>query len=175
MLGAEQQAALSRLDELYSLLQRLGAKPSHDDLTKFGAFFTSKCTTNLKSMREETKHGRQAATDDLRDSLDIWHLDERRVDAQSAVVNGDSSITVFCQMSNRICILGDILDPYPETAVVRFVRNGNNDSDLSIDDFKMYGCRSAIVQIVQAKTAKGPYSVSYMEKGERLPGMQAKT
>lgn len=165
MEGSSEKAAVSTLEAVYDHLQGLSANPSDDDLIRFGAFFTAECTTNLRSMREDPKHGRQAVIDDLKDLLNVWHLEKRQVDAQSTVVNADGSVTIFCQMSNRLSILGEILDPYPETVVVNFVLDDEQDNKLRISDFKSYGCRSGIVKIIQSKTAKGPYSDFEMQNG----------
>lgn len=162
MEASKEQIAVSTLEAMYDHIQKLNTNPSDDDLTQFGAFFTLNCTTNLRSMREDPKHGRQAAIDDLKDHLNVWRLEERRVDAQSTVVNADGSVTVFCQMSNKLSILGDTLDPYPETIVVNLALDDEQNNKMRVCDFKSYGCRSGMVKIIQSKTSKGPYSESEM-------------
>ncbi|KAK5123502.1 hypothetical protein LTR85_002540 [Meristemomyces frigidus] len=167
MATREQTSATAKLDAIYELFQTFTLSSPESDFTSFGSYFTPNCSANLRSMREEPKRGRQAAVDDLKALVkEGWHIDERRIDAQ-AEVSGTTGITVFCQMSNRLNIMGDILDPFQETAVVSF------DSDGLISDFKLYSCRSPIVRIVQEKTRLGPYSEDYMATPEHLPRMQA--
>lgn len=160
-------SATAKLDAYYDLVRKLTTSSSEGDLAKVGSFFSHDCSTNLRSMREEPKIGRQAALNDLKDLVESQHVDERRIVAQ-VELSTSTEIAVFCQMSNRLNIMGDIVDPYNETAVVEF------DSDGLISDFKLYGCRSPIVRIVQEKTKLGPYSEEYMAEDEHLPGVQPK-
>lgn len=67
-------------------------------------------------------------------------------------------------MKNKLLVLGEILDPFYETAVLSFNEEG------LITEWKMYSCRSHVVAIVQMKTGMGPYSER--EVGDLLKGYE---
>ena len=121
----------TKLDSLYDMMQKLTPASSTEEYDAFGAFFDENCTVWLKSMREwaEPSIGRYAVIDTLKESLTQVHIDERRVLSQS--MSPDGSI-LFCEMKNRLNVLGDTLDPFFETAVVKF-----NDKGLIVD-LKLY-------------------------------------
>ena len=150
-MAISESALHSKLDALYHTMQQLTPTSTSDDFDTFGAFFDKNCTVYLKSMREYASPsiGRQAAIDDLKESLKECQLGERRVLSRSATADGS---TIFCEMENRLKILGETLDPYFETAVAVF-----NDEGL-ITQLKHYGFRSHIVAIIQDKTGVGPYA-----------------
>jgi hypothetical protein len=172
MSTPQETAAIQKLDDLFNLLQTMSPTSSASTLEKFGEFFIPNCQTNLRGMREEPISGRQAAIDDLKDHLSIWHLDQRRVENQAATAQQDGGVVVFCQMKSRLSILGQTLDPFNETAVVRFVSGENG--ELLIEDLKMCSCRSPIVDIVQRKTGQGPYSREYLAAEDHGIGQQGK-
>jgi hypothetical protein len=140
-----------KLDSAYRLMQKLNPTSSSTDLAEFGAFFDPNCTVYLKSMREhaEPSFGREGAIKALKENLSVVHIDERRVLSRSTSAEG---LTVFCEMKNRLLVLGEVLDPFFETAVVSF-----NDKGL-ITEWKLYSCRSHIVALIQMKTGTGPYT-----------------
>ena len=150
-MATSSTALHQRLDALYDTIQKLTPASSSDEFDTFGAFFDHNCTVYLKSMREaaDPSIGRQGVIDDLKEYIKVCHLDERRVLARSAATDGS---TIFCEMKNRLDILGEILDPYYETAVAVFNEEG------LITQLKHYGCRSYIVAIIQDKTGVGPYA-----------------
>lgn len=140
-----------KLDSVYNLMQKLKPTSSSGDLAEFGAFFDEHCTVYLKSMREhaEPSFGREGAIQALKENLTVVHIDDRRVLSRSTSAEGS---TIFCEMKNRLDVLGEVLDPFFETAVVSF-----NDKGLIIE-WKLYSCRSHIVALIQMKTGTGPYT-----------------
>jgi hypothetical protein len=141
----------ARLDALYSTIQSLKSTSSSQDFDAFGAFFDKDCTVYLKSMREhaDPSIGRQAAVDSLREILAQYHIEERRVLSRATTEDGS---TVIVEMKNSLNVLGDILDPFYETAVAVFNEGG------LITGLKTYSCRSHIVGMIQEKTGEGPYA-----------------
>jgi len=162
-------AALAKLDELYDFIPSITAKSADSDFEKFTAFFTDDCDCNIRSMREFPTTGRKALLDDAKDLFQSYQLLSRSVDSQAVSEHGDAT-TVFCQMSNKVDVLGDVINPFQETAVVTFEGNTG-----LISKFKLYSCRSPVVRILQEKTNLGPYSEEYMATDEPLPGIQPKT
>ncbi|WMI38775.1 uncharacterized protein CLAFUR5_20137 [Fulvia fulva] len=121
--------------------------PEH--CSHFSTFFTTNCLTQVRSMREPVLHGRSAAISDLKERLNYWHLDEPRIISRTT---SDDGMTVILEMANKLSILGDVIDPFPETVVARFDEGG------CIESLKGYNCQSPVVYIVQQKTGKGPYT-----------------
>lgn len=145
-----------KLDSVSALMQKLKSTSSPEDFAEFGAFFDPHCTVYLKSMREhaEPSFGREGAVQSMKENLDVVHIEERRVLSRSTSADG---FTIVCETKNRLDVLGEILDPFFETAIVSF-----NDKGLIIE-WKMYSCRSHIVALVQIKTGAGPYSKTEMD------------
>ncbi len=151
------------LDTFYATYAAAVSSPSEANLSAFGALFTPTASKNLQSMREPTSTGRSAAIASVASSLPQQKLIERRIISQTA---DPATLTVYCQMANKLEVCGKVLDPYYETAVVLFSAEG------LIEEMKMYGCRSPIVRIVQDETGLGPYcdhteeEVRVMEKAK---------
>lgn len=147
----------SKLESLYQSWQKLRTTSSNQDFDDFGSFFNESCIGWLKSMREwdQPSIGRQAIIDEVKANTEIYHIEERRV--LSSLISKDGR-TVSCEMKNRMNILGNPLDPFYETVVVRF-----NDEGL-ITEFKTYSCRSPIVAVIQAMTGEGPYTLETVKE-----------
>ncbi|TVY93673.1 hypothetical protein LAWI1_G001643 [Lachnellula willkommii] len=141
----------SQLENLYQTWQTLRptSPPSH--FAAFGAFFAPTCTACLQSMREWDlpSIGRQAIIDAVKSNIQTSHIEERVV---QSLLASDDGRTVVCEMRNRLNVLGYRLENYFETAVVRYDGQG------LVSDFRVYGCRSPIVGVVQTVTGRGPYT-----------------
>ena len=152
-MATQNDALHAKLDAHYATMQKLTLESPAEDFAAFGAFFNEECTVYLMSMREyaEPSLGRQAAIAALRENLNEIRMVERRVLSRSVTTNADGSSTVFHEMKNHLVVCGDVLDPFYETAVVHF------DKDGLITEFKLYSCRSHIVMLIQEHTGVGPY------------------
>ncbi len=146
----------AKLDAFYDTMQRLTLKSSPEEFSRFASFFDEKCIVYLQSMRERSTPslGRQGVIDGLKDNLKDYYLDERRVLSRSI---SDDGLRIFCEMENRLVVHGRVLDPFPETAVVVF------DKDGLITSFKLYSCRSHLVRYIQEETGRGPYTKESLE------------
>ena len=158
-----QMSPTAVLDDLFTQLQTLKPDSPPAEFERLAQYFSPQCSAAMRSMRESPVQGHQALVADLKEYLKLWHLDERRVTAQALSADGK---TVMCEMSNRVDILGDKLDPYAETAVVKFQDGG------LIENFRMYGCQSPIVYIIQKKTGAGPYHEEEMEADHTMYNIQ---
>ncbi|CZR67237.1 uncharacterized protein PAC_17136 [Phialocephala subalpina] len=162
MATTNNDAIYTKLDNLFQTIDGLTSNSTTEELEAFGAFFSENCTTYLQSMREfdEPSIGRQATINALRNGLKQQHVVERRILSLAIATDG---LTAFSEMRNRLHVLGQTLDPFFETAVVVFNNEG------FITEFKLYSCRSHIVEIVQEQTGKGPYAEVPATRG-RLDG-----
>lgn len=151
MAATNNNALYTKLDDLYKTIDGLTLNSTSEKFDAFGAFFSGNCTVYLKSMREydEPSAGPQAAIDALRDNKKEQHVAERRILSRSITADG---LTIYCEMKNRLHVLGQTLDPFYETAVVVF-----NDKGF-ITELKQYSCRSHIAEIIQDQTGLGPYA-----------------
>ncbi|KUJ06792.1 uncharacterized protein LY89DRAFT_397492 [Mollisia scopiformis] len=150
-MAATNKDSLTKLKDLYQAIDSLKPTSTPEEFQTISAFFSPTCTTYLKSMREydEPSLGRTATISSLQDNLKIQHVVNRHIISQSTSADG---LTVYCEMKNRLHVLGQTLDPFYETAVVVFDEEG------LITEFKNYSCRSHIVEIVQEQTGLGPYA-----------------
>ncbi|KAF4636458.1 hypothetical protein G7Y89_g1618 [Cudoniella acicularis] len=150
MAATNNDAIYTKLENLLQIIDGLTSNSTTEEFDAFSAFFSESCITYLQSMREfdEPSIGRQATINALRDGLKQQHVVERRILSRAIAADG---LTVFSEMRNRLHVLGQTLDPFFETAVVVFNSEG------FITEFKLYSCRSHIVEIIQEKTGKGPY------------------
>ncbi|KAI0103538.1 hypothetical protein F4814DRAFT_100655 [Daldinia grandis] len=140
----------AKLDALYTTWTNLTPTSPPADFEKFASFFDDNCRAWLLSMRElaTPSIGRQGVIDGVKEALKDQRIKERRVVDRFESVGG-SKISV--EMNNRLVVHGRELDPFPETATAVFNEEG------LITDFKVYCCRSAVVEIVQDITGVGPY------------------
>ncbi|KAI2471408.1 hypothetical protein F4781DRAFT_123336 [Annulohypoxylon bovei var. microspora] len=140
----------AKLDALYDVWSELSPDSPPAEFEKFASFFDEHCTAWLLSMRElsEPSIGRQGVIEGIKTVLENAQIKERRV-VDRFESTGGSKISV--EMSNRIVVQGKEIDEFPETATAVF-----NDKGL-ITDFKLYCCRSAVVEIIQDVTGVGPY------------------
>ncbi|KAK5684288.1 hypothetical protein LTS10_004154 [Elasticomyces elasticus] len=154
MAPLQPTAAVAKLDELYHHPETVTATSSDADFNRLRL---------QHSQHARVSHNRQTSTPSRHQNLSqSYRIVSRRIqDGNTAVV--------FCQMSNRIDIMGDIVDPFQETAVVTF-----DGEERLVSKLKLYSCRSPLVRVMQEKTRLGPYSEEYMATDEQLPGMQEK-
>jgi hypothetical protein len=149
-----------KLDALYQTIDNLKPTSTPEEFTAFGAFFAENCTVYLKSMREYEKPsiGRAATISSLKEILLEYHVAERRTLSRSVTTSADGAeerMIVYSEAKNKLHVLGQNLDPFYETAVVTFVRVGE---DWVVSELKNYSCRSHIIEIMQRETGKGPYA-----------------
>ena len=113
----------AKLDALYSAMQRLKPTSPPEDFDAFGAFFDKDCIVYLKSMREhaEPSIGREAAIASLRQNVAQYYIEERRVLSRATSEDGMMAIV---EMKNHLSVLGSTLDPFYETVVAVFNREG---------------------------------------------------
>lgn len=147
---------LDRLDALYETWSHLSKSSSPSDLQSFVDFFSPECETNIKSMREPSRHGKDALMSALKEFLAVEKIDQIRTMTQAV---GPDGLTVYREMRNIIDILGSKME-MPETVVVVFNQEG------LIERLMVYSCRSHIVRVVQEVTSKGPYSKEEMDRKE---------
>ncbi|KAI0882124.1 uncharacterized protein GGS22DRAFT_191294 [Annulohypoxylon maeteangense] len=140
----------AKLDALYAVWQTLTLDSPAAEISKFADFFDENCTAYLLSMRELATPmiGRAGVIEGIKTVLQDTQIKERRV-VDRLGSTGGSKISV--EMSNRLVVHGKEIAAFPETATAVF-----NDRGL-ITDFKIYCCRSPIVEIVQDVTGVGPY------------------
>ncbi|KAM0252358.1 hypothetical protein ACHAQJ_007740 [Trichoderma viride] len=147
----------SRLDALYSQLETLRPDSPDSDLESFASFFSNNCVVNFESMREakEPSLGRQGVVAKLRDTMKHLYLEKRKVVSQ---VISEKDLRVFSEMENRYNVHTKVLDDFPETLVATF------DGEGLINSFRLYGCRSHILIMIQGATGEGPFSAEEMTK-----------
>ncbi|KAI1448703.1 hypothetical protein F5Y02DRAFT_278944 [Annulohypoxylon stygium] len=140
----------TKLDALYDVWQSLTPDSPPAEFTKFASFFSENCTAYLLSMRELSTPsiGRAGVIEGIKDVLKDTAIKERRVVDR---FSSTSSPRISVEMNNRLAVHGREIDTFPETATAVF-----NDEGL-ITDFKLYCCRSAVVEIIQDVTGVGPY------------------
>ncbi|KAF3057464.1 hypothetical protein GL218_06301 [Daldinia childiae] len=140
----------AQLDALYTTWANLSPSSSPAEFDKFANFFDDNCRAWLLSMRELTTPsiGRQGVVDGIKAALKDQRIEERRVVDRFESADGTK---ISVEMNNRLVVHGKELDPFPETATAVFNEKG------LITDFKVYCCRSAVVQIIQDVTGEGPY------------------
>ncbi|KAI1106226.1 hypothetical protein F4804DRAFT_62139 [Jackrogersella minutella] len=142
----------AKLDALYEVWQGLSLNSPTAEFEKFANFFDENCTAWLLSMREiaTPSIGRQGVIEGTKDILKDMDMQikQRRVVDRFQSTSGSK---ISAEMSNDLVVYGRELLAYPETATVAF-----NDKGL-ITDFKVYCCRSAVVEIIQDVTGEGPY------------------
>ncbi|OTA64113.1 hypothetical protein K449DRAFT_442809 [Hypoxylon sp. EC38] len=141
----------AKLDGLYDVWMSLKPDSSEADFARFGSYFDENCKAYLLSMREidEPSVGRQAVIEKIKEVLSNTRIKQRNVIGRFDVTWGGKIVAV--EMYNHIEVRGIYLIPFPEIAVVTF----NNEN--LIADFKLYCCRSPVVNIIQAATGYGPY------------------
>ncbi|UKZ88721.1 uncharacterized protein TrAFT101_004460 [Trichoderma asperellum] len=147
----------SRLDALYNQLETLRPDSSNDELESFAAFFSEDCVVNFESMREanDPSLGREGVVAKLRDVMKHLYLERRTVVSQTI---SESESLVFSEMRNRYNVHSEVLDDFPETLVATF------DDEGLITNFRLYGCRSHILIMIQKATGEGPFSAEEMTK-----------
>jgi hypothetical protein len=133
-----------KLDDLYVLIQRLTPTSPQEDFDAFAQFFSLGRTVYLKSMNMHRMPGisRVEAAEDMGEVLEKVRIQSREV-LHFGVSYSPGADTVFCETKQKIDVMGDVLDPFFETEVVTF------DKDGLISCFKNYCCWSPIVVIVQ--------------------------
>ncbi|KAI6082980.1 hypothetical protein F4821DRAFT_201609 [Hypoxylon rubiginosum] len=141
----------AKLDALYETWSKLSLESSPTEFQAFADFFSEDCTAWLLSMRElkEPSIGREGVIAGIKDVLRNSQIKERRVIDRFESGNG-SKISV--EMENSLVVQGKDLDTFPETATAVFNEQG------LITDFKLYCCRSPVVEIIQEVTGVGPYA-----------------
>lgn len=150
-----------KLDELYTIIQRLRPSSPPEEFGDFGRCFTPDCIVYLKSMNMHRMPAiaRVEAIEDIKEVLEKVHILEREVLHFALASDGQ---TVFSETKQRIDVMGDIIEPFFETEVVTFDNSG------LIKQLKIYSCWSPIVDVVQRKTGRGPYA-----EGERREQFEA--
>ncbi|KAI1205411.1 uncharacterized protein F4807DRAFT_284620 [Annulohypoxylon truncatum] len=140
----------AKLDALYDVWLSLNPDSSAAEFNKFASFFSEDCTAYLLSMRElaTPSIGRPGVVEGIKDVLKDTRIKERRVVERFENTSG-SKISV--EMNNRLLVHGKEIDVFPETATAVFDDKG------LITNFKLYCCRSAVVEIIQDVTGVGPY------------------
>jgi hypothetical protein len=153
-------ALISRLDAFYDSLLAFQTDATDENLARLGAFFSSNCIAEPRSMRH-WKHraiGRENTMKAYREMLGEQVLKERRVVSQVAVAETDptdpAGPRVYCEMANRYDVQGLELDPMLETVVVRF----NDAEGGEIVEWKTYNCQSPVAALTQQATGKGLYA-----------------
>ncbi|KAI1778459.1 hypothetical protein F4818DRAFT_301685 [Hypoxylon cercidicola] len=143
----------SKLDALYEAWSKLSLESSPTEFQAFADFFSEDCTAWLLSMRElkQPSIGREGVIAGVKDVLKDTQIRERRVVDRFESANG-SKISV--EMENSLVVHGKDLDVFPETATAVFNEQG------LITDFKLYCCRSPVVEIIQEVTGIGPYATT---------------
>ncbi|KAF2105126.1 hypothetical protein NA57DRAFT_71323 [Rhizodiscina lignyota] len=143
----------NKLNALYQLIQKMTPSSPPEDFDTFAAFFSPDCKVFLRSMREHKRPGigHSGAISMLKEMLECWSLNERRVLSTCSTSDGELA-TVFFETSKRLTIVGDVIDPFYETEVAVFNAEG------LITDLRIYSCWSHIVSIIQDKTGSGPYN-----------------
>jgi hypothetical protein len=164
---------IARLDAFYDALLTFQSNPSDENLQRLGAFFSSNCIAESRSMRH-WKHraiGRENTMKAYREILGEQVLKERRVVPQVAVAVTDpadpAGPRIYCEMANRYDVQGLELDPMVETVVVRV----NNDRRL--DDHihatpalkQALCCLRHIVDDRERKRAVGMYAPDSVKCG----------
>lgn len=147
----------SRLDAFYHQLEALRPDSSDDELESFASFFVEDCVVHFQSMREaeESSRGREGVVMELRHVLKHLYLEQRTVVSQMI---SESDSRVYSEMRNRYNVHSTVLDDFPETLVATF------DDEGLITNFRMYGCRSTILIMIQKATGEGPFSAEEMTK-----------
>ncbi|KAI1459578.1 hypothetical protein F4805DRAFT_67435 [Annulohypoxylon moriforme] len=142
----------AKLDALYEVWLSLTPDSSAAEFSKFANFFDENCTAYLLSMRELSSPsiGRAGVVEGIKAVLKDQRIKDRRV-VDRFESTGGSKISV--EMNNHLVVHGREVDAFPETATAVF-----NDKGL-ITDFKLYCCRSAVVEIIQDVTGVGPYRI----------------
>jgi hypothetical protein len=150
-----------RIDELYTIIQRLRPSSPAEDFEVFASYFTPDCTLYLKSMRLHFMPAisRHEAIEDIKEVVENFQIEQRKVLQFSMAPDG---YTVFCETEQRLNVMGDIVEPYFETDIATF------DDEGLIRILKTYSCWSPIVDVVQKKTGIGPY-----DEGERREQLEA--
>ncbi|VUC29989.1 unnamed protein product [Clonostachys rosea] len=141
----------TQTETFFNVLDSLRANSSTEAFESFGKLFDEKCVANPISMREhlDLKHGRQEIVDYYKAGLRETRVTKRQI--QSLIVDEDG-LVVACEMKNRLLVKDLVLDPFHETAIIRF--NGQG----SIISLNIYSCRSPVVALLQKSTGKGPYA-----------------
>ncbi|KAH8658290.1 hypothetical protein BX600DRAFT_500260 [Xylariales sp. PMI_506] len=152
MASSEQLHA--KLDALYDIWVKLTPDSPETAFEEFASKFSQDSTAWLKSMREirEPSLGREGVIEGIKLAVKDSQILERRVVARSASVSDTGSGKIFVESSNRVKVYGKDIETFPETAVVEFDSEGG-----LIKDFKLYSCRSPIVELIQELTGDGPY------------------
>ncbi|KAI4859377.1 hypothetical protein F4820DRAFT_439976 [Hypoxylon rubiginosum] len=148
----------TKLDALYEVWSKLSLESSPAEFQAFADFFSEDCTAWLLSMRElkEPSIGREGVIAGIKEALKNTHIKERRVVDRFESAGG-SKISV--EMDNRLVVQGKDLERFPETATAVFNEQG------LIADFKLYCCRSPVVEIIQEVTGIGPYVTTKKNDG----------
>lgn len=154
-------ANFDRLRALQATLDTLSSASSPEEISNLGHFFAEDCIAYVASMREydEPSIGRNATIAKYREILQFYHIHERRVLSHSTSADGK---TVFCEMKHSVHIFDELLDPFYETVVAIFDDKG------LIKELRQYSCRSHLIEIIQAKTGEGPYSVLPDSRGKKI-------
>lgn len=140
----------SKVESLYIEWQKLSLDSPDDMFQNFALNFSENATAWLLSMRElkEPSIGRESIIQGLKAALRDSQVIERHITAGSTI---DAKHKVFLESFSTVKVFGKTLDRFPETTVVQF-----NDEGLIVD-FKIYSCRSPIVEAIQEATGEGPY------------------
>jgi hypothetical protein len=151
---------IARLDAFCYALLTFQSNSSDESLQRLGAFFSSNCIAESRSMRH-WKHrviGRENTMEAYREILGEQVLKERRVVSQVAIAVTDpadpAGPRIYFQMANLYDVQGLELDPMLETVVVRV----NNAQGEEIVEWKTYNCQSPVAALTQQATGKGLYS-----------------
>ncbi|XXG96868.1 hypothetical protein Hte_003159 [Hypoxylon texense] len=148
----------AKLDALYEVWSKLSVDSPHTEFQAFADFFSEDCTAWLLSMRElkQPSIGREAVIAGIKEALKDTRIRERRVVDRFESAGGSK---VSVEMDNRLVVQGRDLDTFPETATAVFNEQG------LITDFKLYCCRSPVVEIIQEVTGIGPYATTKKDDG----------
>ncbi|KAI2604659.1 hypothetical protein GGR54DRAFT_448898 [Hypoxylon sp. NC1633] len=149
---ATNSALHARLDALYDTWMKLSPESSPSEFETFANFFDEDCQAWLLSMRElsQPSVGRKGVIKGIQEVLTNTRIKQRRVIDR---FEGGGGSKVSVEMSNQLVVQGKEVESFPETVTAIF-----NDKGL-ITDFKLYCCRSPVVEIIQEVTGEGPYKI----------------
>ena len=142
----------SKVNEFFTAWEALRPDSSDAVYDRLGSLFDKDCIANPISMRESVspRIGRLAVVEGYKELVreQRCSIIQRRIESQ--IVDEDQRI-VSCEMKNRLSVNGCPLDPFHETAVLKYNAEG------FIASLNMYSCRSPIMTILQKTTGLGPY------------------
>ncbi|KAL6401285.1 putative epoxide hydrolase protein [Ilyonectria robusta] len=133
----------TKLDEWWEVMRNLKLDSPQEEWDKFTSYLNPDAVVNLSGMAAPPARGIADTVVEMKKLMGFWSLVERRVLAQGTDAAGK---TAFCNMDNRLLILGEEVD-FPETEVVTF-----DDQD-RILEYKLYCDPTPLQPIFDKKSA----------------------